>query len=226
MFLTGAASLLLAGCASTSYQSSTVTYSQPQQPQPTGDLRKDPYYIAMYAAVPTEKFPIPAVNLMEVPDSKYLRQVVAYNGPERAGTIVVDPNERFLYLVRGDGSAMRYGVGVGRAGFEWAGDAVVKFKRPWPRWTPPASMIARQPKLEKYRNGMEPGLHNPLGARALYLFHNGQDTLYRIHGTNENWSIGRNVSSGCIRMLNQDIIDLYNRVPSGTRVVVRPSRVA
>ncbi|GHB18080.1 L,D-transpeptidase [Pseudovibrio japonicus] len=171
--------------------------------------------------MPEEQFPIPAVNLDEISDGRYLRQVVNYTGPEEGGTVVVDPGNRFLYQVRGDGTAMRYGVGVGREGFNWNGDAVVQYKRAWPTWTPPAEMIARQPELEPYRTGMEPGLSNPLGARALYLFQGGRDTLYRLHGTNENWSIGRNVSSGCIRLLNQDAIDLYNRVPDGSRVVVR-----
>ncbi|MDD7908950.1 MULTISPECIES: L,D-transpeptidase [Pseudovibrio] len=215
-FLVGSSALLLAGCQTTSSP----------RPRATLDLRADPYYVAMYGPIPDEKFPIPAVDLKQVSDSRFLRQVVPYTGPERAGTLVVDPGERFLYLVRADGTAMRYGVGVGRAGFEWSGDARVQYKRQWPRWTPPSDMIARQPELEKYRNGMEPGLGNPLGARALYLFDNGVDTLYRIHGTNEDWSIGQNVSSGCIRLFNQDIIDLYNRVPDGSPVVVRQSVAA
>jgi lipoprotein-anchoring transpeptidase ErfK/SrfK len=118
---------------------------------------------------------------------------------------------------------MRYGVGVGREGFGWNGVARIQMKREWPRWTPPAEMIARQPELEPYRRGMEPGLENPLGARALYLFQNGRDTLYRLHGTNEPRSIGSNVSSGCVRLVNQDIIDLYSRTPLGTRVVVLPA---
>lgn len=210
-FLVGSSALLLAGCQTTSSRA----------PRVQADLRKDPYYLAMYGPMPEEKFPIPAVDLNKVSDDRFLRQVVPYTGPEPAGTIVVDPAERFLYLVRGDGNAMRYGVGVGRAGFEWSGDARVQYKRQWPRWTPPADMIKRRPELEKYRYGMEPGLGNPLGARALYLFDNGVDTLYRIHGTNEDWSIGRNVSSGCIRLFNQDIIDLYNRVPDGSPVIVR-----
>ena len=116
---------------------------------------------------------------------------------------------------------MRYGVGLGREGFGWDGRARIPFKRAWPTWTPPAEMIAREPELEKYRDGMEPGLDNPLGARALYLFEGRVDTLYRLHGTQEAYSIGRAVSSGCVRLLNQDIIDLYDRVPNGTEVVVR-----
>ena len=140
---------------------------------------------------------------------------------ERPGTIVVDTSGPFLYLVMEDGRALRYGIGVGREGFSWAGRADILMKREWPRWTPTNNMIARDPQLEKYRHGMEPGLNNPLGARALYLFENGRDTLYRLHGTNEPWSIGRAMSSGCIRLFNQDIIDLYSRVPRGTTVHVR-----
>ena len=116
--------------------------------------------------------------------------------------------------------AVRYGIGVGKAGFEWTGDAVIGRKAVWPRWTPPAEMIARSPRLEKYRNGMEGGIDNPLGARALYLYANGRDTLYRLHGTPEWQSIGKSMSSGCIRLLNQDVIDLFDRVPIGTRVRV------
>ncbi|QPC41752.1 L,D-transpeptidase [Kaustia mangrovi] len=177
----------------------------------------------MYAAIPDERFPIPAVDISAV-DPEYLRQIVPFAGPEQPGTIVVDPQTRFLYLVMEDGQAMRYGVGVGRAGFEWSGRGVIQYKRAWPRWTPPDEMVARQPELEPYsiaNGGMDPGLGNPLGARALYIFENGRDTLYRLHGTNEPWSIGRAVSSGCIRLFNQDIIDLYNRTPDGSRVLVR-----
>ena len=115
---------------------------------------------------------------------------------------------------------MRYGVGLGRQGFEWSGRARIAWKRPWPTWTPPAEMIERQPELEEYRHGMEPGLDNPLGARALYIFEGNVDTLYRLHGTNEVWSIGKAVSSGCVRLLNQDAIDLYDRVASGSPILV------
>ncbi|SDQ94185.1 L,D-transpeptidase [Pseudovibrio sp. Tun.PSC04-5.I4] len=212
-FVIGSAALALAGCQTTNSL----------KPAKLADLRQDPYYKTIYGPIPDEKFPIPAVNLAQISDGKYLRQVVNYPGNEPGGSIVVDPGNRFLYLVRGDGTAMRYGVGVGRAGFGWNGDAVMQYKRQWPRWTPPADMIARQPELEEFRNGMAPGIENPLGARALYLFSDGKDTLYRLHGTNEHWSIGKNVSSGCIRLLNQDVIDLYNRVPNGSRVIVRPA---
>lgn len=165
---------------------------------------------------------IPAVPFRKI-DPRYYRQLVDDPTGEPAGTIVVDTAERFLYHVREGGEAVRYGIGIGRAGFAWSGRAVVQWKQEWPRWTPPADMIARQPELAKYsaeNGGMEPGLDNPLGARALYLFQNGVDTLYRIHGSPEWWSIGKAVSSGCVRLINQDIIDLYGRVPKGTPVLV------
>jgi len=125
-----------------------------------------------------------------------------------------------LYDVREGGQALRYGIGIGRTGFAWSGRALIAWKRPWPTWTPPAEMIEREPALEEWREGMPPGLHNPLGARALYIFKDGADTLYRLHGTTEEWSIGRAVSSGCVRLLNQDVIDLYSRVPANTPIVV------
>jgi lipoprotein-anchoring transpeptidase ErfK/SrfK len=157
---------------------------------------------------------------------KYRRQRVAFATQQPPGTVVVDPGAKFLYLVMSDGTALRYGIGVGREGFGWSGTAEIGRKARWPRWTPPAEMIRRQPELERYRKGMEPGLNNPLGARALYLYQDGRDTLYRIHGTEESWSIGRNVSSGCIRLLNQDVIDLFARIPIGARVVVLPAKPA
>ncbi|GGB59454.1 hypothetical protein GCM10011316_34360 [Roseibium aquae] len=181
--------------------------------------RFDPRYVQMYSAMPAEKFPIPAVDLTKI-DPVYYRQLVNYSSPEPVGTIIVDTPNRFLYLTMENGKAMRYGVGIGRAGFEWGGSARIAYKRQWPRWTPPADMIAREPELEKYRNGMDPGLGNPLGARALYIFEGGKDTLYRVHGTSEDWSIGRAVSSGCVRLLQQDIIDLYNWVPDNSRIIV------
>lgn len=143
----------------------------------------------------------------------YLRQVVPYPTNERSGTIVVDTSAHFLYFVLGDGRALRYGIGVARDGFEWSGTHRVSRKAEWPGWTPPAEMRKRQPGLPAH---MEGGPNNPLGARALYL----GSTLYRIHGTNEPWSIGQNVSSGCIRMVNDDVIDLYGRVQLNTKVVV------
>lgn len=173
----------------------------------------------MYAARPQERFPIPAVNLQRL-DRRYWRQIVPYATSERAGTIVVDTGDRFLYHVRGNGEAMRYGCGIGRDGFAWSGRGYIGRKQEWPTWTPPAAMIEREPELEEFRNGMAPGLQNPLGARALYIFEDGRDTLYRLHGNPDETSIGRAVSSGCVRLLHQDVIDLYGRVPVGSKVVV------
>jgi len=178
---------------------------------------------ANYGARPNEEYSVPAVAADEL-DPKYVRQRVRYPTLHPAGTIVVDPDAKFLYLVMEGGAALRYGIGVGREGFGWSGEAKIARKARWPNWTPPAEMIRRQPALERYRKGMQPGLGNPLGARALYLFQNGRDTLYRIHGTNEPWSIGQNVSSGCIRLLNHDVIDLFGRVPVGSSVVVLSHR--
>lgn len=180
----------------------------------------DPYYVAMYGPKPDERFPLPATDITKV-DSKFFRQQVRYDTPERPGTIVVDTANRFLYLVQEDGMAMRYGIGVGKAGLEFEGAARVGRKAEWPRWTPTQSMIEREPERNaQWAGGMEPGLTNPLGPRALYLFQGDRDTLFRIHGTSEPWSIGLAVSSGCIRLFNNDIIDLYSRVPVGAPVVV------
>ncbi len=146
-------------------------------------------------------------------DPKFEKQLVDYSGREGAGTIIVDTPNKFLYLVEGNGKALRYGIGVGRPGFTWSGVKSITAKREWPDWTPPAEMIARRPDLPRH---MEGGPENPLGARAMYL----GSTLYRIHGSNEPWTIGTNVSSGCIRMRNEDVIDLYGRVNVGARVIV------
>lgn len=176
-------------------------------------------YVEMYSAIYSEPYPIEAVNLAYL-DPKYYRQVVPDPTGERPGTVVVNTRDRFLYLVRDGGEAMRYGVGVGRQGFSWSGRGTIAYKRHWPTWTPPADMIEREPELEKYRSGMPPGPRNPLGARALYIFEDGRDTLYRVHGNPDETSIGRAVSSGCIRLLQQDIIDLYGRVPNGSPILV------
>lgn len=209
--LAGAASLAalgLAGCA---------TSGADKLEAETKKIPDD--VLATYAALPNERFPIPAARI-DLVDPQYWRQVVPDPTGERPGTVVVDTANRFLYVVRDDGRALRYGVGIGRDGFAWSGRAQIAYKREWPVWTPPAEMIGRQPELEQYRNGMPPGLENPLGARALYLFKDGVDTLYRLHGNPDANSIGKAVSSGCVRLLNQDVIDLYERVPSGTPVVV------
>ena len=178
----------------------------------------------MYAAVTDEQFPIPAVDLSKL-DRRFWRTEVNYQSAEPVGTLVVDTPAKYLYHIRGYGRATRYGIGVGRDGFSWAGSAIVAYKRKWPRWTPPDSMVARQPSLEPYsiaNGGMDPGPKNPLGARALYIHEGGRDTLYRLHGTPEASSIGKAVSSGCIRLINQDVIHLYDNVRDGSRIVVIP----
>ena len=146
-------------------------------------------------------------------DPKFEKQLVDYHGREAPGTIIIDTPNKFLFLVEGDGKALRYGIGVGRPGFTWSGVKTISAKREWPDWTPPADMLVRRPDLPRH---MEGGPENPLGARAMYL----GSSLYRIHGSNEPWTIGTNVSSGCIRMRNQDVIDLSGRVNVGTKVIV------
>ena len=152
----------------------------------------------------TQKIKVPA---------KFKKKTVRYPTSERPGTIVIDTRRKYLYYVLGNGQALRYGIGVGRAGFEWKGTERISRKAKWPSWRPPPEMLQRQPDLPTFMPG---GPDNPLGARALYL----GGTLYRIHGTLERWSIGRAMSSGCIRMLNEDVIDLYDRAQVGTKVVV------
>lgn len=173
----------------------------------------------MYRAMPEERFPIPSVDLQHL-DPQYCRQVVEYETAETPGTVIVDTAGRHLYHVEEGGMATRYGVGIGRAGFSWSGRAHIAYKRQWPVWTPPADMIARQPELEKWRHGQPPGIDNALGARALYIHQGNEDTLYRIHGTGQVRTIGQAVSSGCVRLLHQDVIDLHDRVRSGSTIVV------
>ena len=187
---------------------------------------------AAYAAPAQIAFPPPAgmtittgtpgngleLRVNATSDPRFLRQLSPYRTSERPGTIVVDTGAHFLYLVLGNGWAMRYGIGVARDGFEWSGTHNVTAKREWPGWTPPAEMRQRKPGLPEY---MEGGAENPLGARALYLYRHGKDTKYRIHGTSNASTIGRKTSAGCIRLFNQDAIDLFDRVPLGTRVLVR-----
>jgi lipoprotein-anchoring transpeptidase ErfK/SrfK len=165
------------------------------------------------------RYQIEAIPLEKLPEP-LRRQSVRYDSDEAPGTIIIHPGERFLYFVTGRRTAIRYGIAVGREGFEWAGEAVVARTRPWPTWTPPPEMIDRDPKLAKWAKGQPGGPANPLGARAIYLTTNGIDYGYRIHGTPEWWSIGRNASSGCIRMINQDVIDLNERVQTGAKVIV------
>ena len=206
------AGLALAGCTITSETAGPV--------HPLAMF--DAAFAKNYGARPGEQFPVPALDPKVLPP-EFRRQRVAYRTDEPAGSVIVDTRTFYLYLVEPDRTAMRYGVGLGRQGFEWSGRARVAWKRPWPKWTPPDSMIAREPHLEKWsvRNGgMPPGLGNPLGARALYIFEGNIDTLYRLHGTNEPHSIGKAVSSGCVRLINQDVIDLYDRVRPGAPILV------
>jgi lipoprotein-anchoring transpeptidase ErfK/SrfK len=166
------------------------------------------------------------------PDPAFARRLVTYPSPEPPGTIIVDPGSHYLYSIQGGGQAVRYGVGVGAEGFVWNGLAVIHTKQEWPDWYPPAEMLARKPELREHMVqlqsgiGMKGGPENPLGARAMYLWQGNHDTLYRLHGTNEPWTIGHNVSSGCIRLTNDDIIDLYSRTPVGTKVVVLATATA
>ena len=150
----------------------------------------------------------------------YGAEEVEYDTPERPGTVIVNTEERYLYHIMRDDLAIRYGVAVGKAGFEWAGVAQVGRKVEWPVWTPPREMIRRKPELAQWADGMPGGEDNPLGARAIYLFAHGRDTLFRIHGTNEPNSIGKAASSGCIRMLNEEVEELYDSVRIGTKVIV------
>lgn len=160
-----------------------------------------------------------AINLADIPEFLH-RQVVPYTTEEPVGTVIIENQNRLLYLILENGYALRYGISVGREGFDWTGESTVYRKAHWPTWTPPPEMIKRDPKLERWKDGQPGGPENPLGARALYLMTDGRDQGYRIHGTPEWRSIGRFASSGCFRMLQQDVIDLYARVPVGTKVLV------
>ncbi len=171
------------------------------------------------ADLPGDPYPLPPFDYGRLPPA-FRRTIVPYEGRHWPGTIIVDTSARQLYIVLEDKQAIRFGCAVGRDGFRWAGLADVGRRVMWPRWTPPKQMIERSPEKAKWANGMPGGPNNPLGARALYLYQNGTDTLYRIHGTNEPMSIGKNASSGCIRMINQDAVELYQRAPVGSRVIV------
>jgi lipoprotein-anchoring transpeptidase ErfK/SrfK len=183
-----------------------------------------------YGAAGGERFAVPEVRPGEF-NPAYARRTVPYTADHAPGTIVIDTPNHFLYLVQGGGQAVRYGIGVGKQGFSWSGSATIGNKQEWPDWYPPKEMIQRKPELMRQVSTLQSGLgvaggpNNPLGARALYLWQGNKDTLFRIHGTNEPWTIGQSVSSGCIRMLNQDVIDLYQRVPVGAKVVVLPARI-
>jgi lipoprotein-anchoring transpeptidase ErfK/SrfK len=216
------AAALTAGCSSSSLEMPSLDLDYAS----TGSIRPQISIDAavtrpelMYASLTDGGFQVPEVPFKKI-EPKWRRQVVVDPTGEAPGTIVVRLQERFLYLVQSGGDAIRYGVGIGKAGFEWNGRANIQYGRKWPTWTPPKEMIARKPELAKWANGQPGGLENPLGARALYIFQNGQDTGYRVHGSPEWWSIGQAMSSGCVRLINQDIIDLYNRVNGKTPIVV------
>jgi lipoprotein-anchoring transpeptidase ErfK/SrfK len=180
----------------------------------------DPAMARAYSALADEPYPVPDIDLKGI-DPEMLRQVVDYRSAEPVGTIVIDTAARHLYLVQEGGKALRYGVGVGKAGLAFRGDATIRRKAEWPHWTPTPDMIKRDPeRYASYTRGLDGGLGNPLGARAMYLYQGDRDTLFRIHGTNEPQTIGHAISSGCIRLMNQDVIDLFRRVPVGTRVAV------
>ena len=176
----------------------------------------------LYGAVADKKFPIPAVDLDQV-DPKYYRRIVRYDSGEAPGTIIIDPSNFYVYRIEGDGNATRYGANVGRQGFLWSGEAYVGRKAEWPTWTPPREMIKRQPEVAKYARGMPGGPENPLGARVLYLYQKGVYTLYTIYSTSEPDTIGTNLTSGCTGLLTQDMIDLYDRTPVKTKVIVLPA---
>lgn len=208
LVVAGLAALPLAAC-------------QPRQPQVQAPMSDFDAEVARWyiGYEPDEPYDIPLVDLNLMPEDMR-RQIVPFHGFERPGTIIVDIDQRHLFYVFADGTAVRYGIGVGKQGYTWRGAAHIGRRGVWPNWSPTTTMVRIKPELPRFVKG---GIDNPLGARALYLYSGSSDTLFRIHGTNEPWSIGHAVSSGCIRMLNQDILDLYNRVEIGSPVVVKRS---
>ncbi|MGH6795643.1 MAG: L,D-transpeptidase [Methylocella sp.] len=224
------AATCLAGCANTNPNPVINAAAIPASPAPSPANPAmadavEPQYSSIYAEIKDGPFTVPAVKFSQI-DPAYLRKNITYASNEAPGTIVVDPANHHLYHVEGGGRATRYGVGVGREGFGWAGEATIKSKQEWPDWYPPEEMLERRPDLMSAMVhlqsgiGMHGGPANPLGARAMYLWQGNKDTYYRIHGTNEPWTVGQSFSSGCIRMINQDAMDLYEKTPVGTKVVV------
>lgn len=187
-----------------------LSFASGAQAQLVHDPSKPSYTQAARQAEPRRWFPF-----------NFDRRTVRYRTREKPGTIIIETKRFKLYYVLGNGKAFQYGVGIGRQGFGWKGTVRIGHKKEWPSWHPPAAMIKRDPLAAKYANGMPGGINNPLGARALYLYNGGRDTLYRIHGTNEPSTIGRRVSSGCIRLKNADIKHLYNYARIGAKVIVR-----
>ncbi len=193
--------------------------SEPEAPAATPETDSAAH---MYRAMTDQNYQIPAIDLTKL-KPEHRRTVVDYQTSEKPGTIIVDQPARYLYLVQPEGKAIRYAVGVGPAarGFN-GGDAIIAHKAAWPRWTPTQNMIKRNPtQYLRYKDGVNGGPSNPMGARALYMHKDGIDTYYRVHGTNNPSSIGKGVSAGCIRLINQDIIDLHSRVKNGARIVVK-----
>jgi lipoprotein-anchoring transpeptidase ErfK/SrfK len=232
--VSASAAAALAGCGATNPNPSLNAAAFPAAPplspaNPALVEAVEPDYRLIYGEIKDSAFTVPAVEYSRV-DPAFLRKNVSYDTKEAPGTIVIDPANHFLYHVEDGGRATRYGVGVGRDGFRWAGEARVKSKQEWPDWYPPPEMLERRPDLNPGVNkevvelqsgvGMHGGPRNPLGARAMYLWQGNKDTYFRIHGTNEPFTIGTSQSSGCIRMINQDAMDLYQKTPVGTRVVV------
>lgn len=212
LFVAAGAAATLSACA----QPALIAPPQPEKPD-------WPPLPARYGAVTDEPHPVPAVPEGIVNPALWRQHVTNPHPAEAPGTIIVDPSAGFLYLVTNETSALRYGAGTGAAAFAWSGDARLQFSRKWPVWKAPDTMIARRPEFAPYsvaNGGMPPGPGNPLGARALYLFQNGKDTLYRIHGACEPHYLGKAVSSGCIRLLDQDVIDLFDRATHGAKVRV------
>ncbi|MCF1468276.1 L,D-transpeptidase family protein [Agrobacterium vitis] len=221
--------LAITGCSTTSEADSKKTAEAAPVVAPVAaqaSVETAQIFDDSYGPVTDAGYALPGIPIQKV-NPKFRRQIIAFDTTERPGTIIVNTKERFLYYVLPNGKAIRYGIGVGKDGFAWQGQAYIAWKQEWPTWHPPKEMAVRKPEVAKYvENGMGPSISNPLGARAMYLFNDkGQDTLFRIHGSPEWASIGTAASSGCIRMINQDVIDLYSRVLPGkaTKVIVQQS---
>lgn len=218
-FLLGGASLCglaLVGCDAGRGRAGAAIETLPGFGAPSAQIS------AMYGPRPDEPFDVHPIDIRRIPQ-RFWRRRVDYRSPQPPGSLVVDTRAFYLYLIEPGGAAIRYGVSLGRAGYSWTGEGVIGRKKPWPSWTPTSGMIARTPGLAQWsaaNGGMPGGPDNPLGARALYIHQQGRDTLYRVHGTPEADSVGRAVSSGCVRMINQDAIDLYDRVAPGARILV------
>lgn len=222
---------LVSACAAAEPPSATVSIAEAAAAAPETAPASAPFtefdHSRIYGTLTTERFTIPAVDLRRI-GPEFLRREVSWAREEEPGTIVVDTSARHAYFVLDGRKAIRYGIAVGRdQALNLDGEAFVERKAEWPTWRPTPSMLARDPaRYAPFRHGMPGGVRNPLGARALYLYQDGMDTHYRLHGTVEPWTIGTNASAGCVRFINQDIIDLHRRVTLGTRVVILPAGVS